>query len=483
MVYLLYQRFAFVYTPLLALPGKRNQFISIMKRLILLTSIFLAAISSFCKNNPLEIAYHHSLIPEETTAVSANEFLNSMGACSSVSKRGETIEGTIECMRYTGLRWLRVGYEDNAPVEDFIRLHNEAGTKFSYGLLSGKSDIDRLIRDSKQLAAVGALIAVEGANEPNNWGITYQEETGGNKASWLPVAKLHRDLYRAVKNSPGLNDIPIWGTTETGAQTDNVGLHFLTIPENANTLMPPGTVYADYANCHNYVSHPNRNGLFDNQTWNASDPSKECKVDGLHGNYGQTWLNKFPGYPEEELLTLPRVTTETGIAINPSQGITEEIQARMYLNIYLSQFKRGWKQTAIYLLKGRSNEPEHEKFAFFKLDYTPKQAARYVHNFTTILADDKEPASLDKISYSIPDKPETTHDLLLQKSNGHLFLVLWGERFGSGGSDNITVQLGKKYREVNIYDPTVGTSVLKRFTHTEFVTLSLSDHPVIIEFY
>ena len=414
-------------------------------------------------------------------AVSVSKFLNSMGAVSSISRRGETVEGSIECMKYTGLRWLRAGFEDNAPIEDFIRLHEQAGTKISYGMLSGKSDIERLVDGAKQLAAKGALLAVEGSNEPNNWGITYQGEKGGGKDSWLPVAKMHRDLYKTVKNDPILKNYPVWATCETGAQTDNTGLQFLTIPEGANTLMPAGTQYADYANCHNYVTHPSWPGLHDNQTWLSSDPSKDCPVDGLYGNFGLTWLKKFPGYSEEELLTLPRVTTETGFAIKPEDGVTEEVQARLYLNLYLSQFKRGWEHTAIYLLKGRANEPLHETYAFYTLDYKPKQAAHYMHNFTTILADDKDFVSSGKLNYSIPNQPATTHDLLLQKSNGNFVLVLWGERFASKGSDNIKLQLGKKYKKVTIYDPTVGTAAVKELSMADYVDLSLSDHPVVVE--
>jgi len=417
------------------------------------------------------------------TAVSANEFLNSMGACSSMSRRGEILDSTIVCLKYTGLRWIRGGYEDRMPMEDFIRLHNEAGTMFSYGLLSGGSDIDRLLTGARVLDSIHALIAFEGANEPNNWKITYQGEKGGGKESWLPVAKLHRDLYAAVKQDPALKKYPVWSTCEVGAQEDNVGLQFLTIPEGAGALMPAGTTYADYANCHNYAGHPSWKGLHDNQTWITSDPGKACKVDGLYGNFGRTWKNKFHGYTDEQLLSLPRVTTETGVAMDPETGFTEDIQGRLYLNIYLSQFKRGWKYTSMYLLKGRANEPKHEKFAFYKLDYTPKTAAHYMHNFTTILADRKEPSKLKTMNYTIPNQPETTHDLLLQKSNGNFFLALWGERFASGGTDDITVQLGKKYNTVKIYDPIVGVAVIKELNNVSAVKLSLSDHPVILEIY
>ena len=453
-----------------------------MKKLVLLIGLivcFGSLIALYSLGN--SSSEKDDLTKEGIAAVSVSKFLNSLGAVSSISRRGETLEGTIECMKYTGLRWLRAGFEDKAPVEDFIQLYEQAGTKISYGLLSGHADIKRLIDGAKQLAAKGALLALEGSNEPNNWGITYQGEKGGGKDSWLPVAKMHRDLYSTAKNDPVLKNYPVWATCETGAQTDNTGLQFLTIPENANTLMPAGTQYADYANCHNYIVHPSWPGLHDNQTWVSSSPAKDCPVDGLYGNFGLTWLKKFPGYSEEELLTLPRVTTETGYAISPEDGVTEEIQARLYLNLYLSQFKRGWEYTAVYLLKGRANEPLHEKYAFYTLDYKPKQAAHYMHNFTTILADDKDFAASGKLNYTIPDQPATTHDLLLQKSNGNFFLVLWGERFASKGLDNIKLQLGRKYKKVTVYDPTIGTVAVKTHNNVDYVNLSLSDHPVIVE--
>jgi hypothetical protein len=419
---------------------------------------------------------------EGITAVGTTEFLNSLGAVSSISRRGETVEGSIESMKYTGLRWLRGGFEDDAPIEDFIRLYKETGTKFSYGLLSGRSEIQRLIDDAKVLATENALIAIEGANEPNNWGITYQGEKGGARESWLPIAKLHRDLYAAVKGDPILKEYPVWSTCETGGQTDNVGLQFLTIPEGANTLMPAGTQYADYVNCHNYIGHPNWPGLHDNQTWLSSIPTKETPVDGLYGNFGLTWANHFPGYTDEELLTLPRVTTETGYHVTPEDTtVTEETQARLYLNLYLSQFKQGWKYTAVYLLKGRANEPEHESYAFYTLDYKPRQAAHYMHNFTTILADNEDLAAPGKLNYSIADQPATTHDLLLQKSNGNFVLVLWGERFASGGADDIQLNLGGNRKKVTIFDPITGTEAVKELNDVNTVDLSLSDHPLIVE--
>ena len=73
------------------------------------------------------------------------------------------------------------------------------------------------------------------------------------RPSWLAVAKLQRELYTRVKGDPVLRKYPFWSISENGAEVDNVGLQFLTIPDGAGTLLPAGTRFADYANVHNYI--------------------------------------------------------------------------------------------------------------------------------------------------------------------------------------------------------------------------------------
>lgn len=411
------------------------------------------------------------------TAVKAVDFLNSIGVNSAISKRGESLDETIELMKYTGIRWIRAGYEGDIPDADFIKLHKETGVRFSYGLLSGGTDIKRLLAGAKKLDAVGALLAFEGSNEPNNWGFKYKGVDGGKNLTWLPIAQLQKDLYQAVKSDATLKKYPVWDLCENGAQTDNVGLQFLEIPKGAGTLMPDATKYADFATCHNYFSHPSHPGLYDNQTWNAADPGPLCKVDGLYGNYGKTWLGKHQGYTEKELLTLPRVTTEIGVTL--TDEINEEKQARLYLNLYFSQFKRNWSYTAVYLLRDRVDEVGNQAFGFYKPDYSPRKAAIYLHNLTTILADKPSKFKPEELSFQIINQPETVHYLLLQKSNGKFELVIWGEK--AKGTEEIEVKLGKVHPLIKVYDPTKGTDAIQTLSKASSVKLTTSDHPFIIE--
>lgn len=407
----------------------------------------------------------------------ANDFLNSLGTLSAISVRGEKLEKTIETTKYLGLRWLRAGIEGNVPLEQFVQLHEQAGLRFSWGLGSGGSDLSKLLETARRMAAAGALLAFEGPNEPNNWAVTYQGQVGGKDHTWMAVAKLQSDLYRAVKNDPVLKQYPVWSISEGGAETENVGLQFLTIPQGTQTSMPAGTRYADYANVHNYIYHPNAPGLADNKTWNAADPSSACKVDGLYVEYGLTWARHYPGYSASELLTLPRVTTETGTTIGGP--ITEQIHALNLLTMYLDQYKRGWSYTAVYLLRDRVDEGGNQQFGFFKPDYTPRKAAIYLHNLTAILDDRAGLAKPGRLDYSIPAQPETVHDLLLQKSNGAFELIVWNEQIK--GSTEVTVHLGRVPATVRVFDPTTGTAPSQTLAKTASVPLTLSDHPVVIE--
>lgn len=414
--------------------------------------------------------------PVSRLAQRATDFLDSIGANSAISTRGESLQKTIDCAQYVGIRWFRSGIEGNVPIDQYVELHRRAGVRFCWGLGSGGTDIAKLTATARQVAAAGALLAFEGPNEPNNWGITYQGQTGGRNQSWVPVANLQRDLYAAVKSDPLLQRYPVWSISEGGAETDNVGLQFLTVPERAGTTVPAGTKYADYANVHNYVYHPNSPAVEDNKTWNASDPTSACRIDGLYGEYGTTWGHHYRGYSEGELRTLPRVTTETGCLIDGA--VTEDVHALNLLSLYLDQFKRGWSYTALYLLRDRVDEAGNQKFGFYRPDYTPRTAARYLHNLTHILADGGSLRKPGRFTCSVREEPATVHDLLLQKSDGTFALVVWDERVK--GTDSVTVDLGGKRAAVRIYDPTVGTTPVQTLSGVRVLPLTLSNHPLVI---
>ena len=199
----------------------------------------------------------------------------------------------------------------------------------------------------------------------------------------MPAAKFQRDLYNAIKQDSVLKNYPVFGISEVGAETDNTGLQFLTIPPGAGTLMPDGVKFADYANVHNYMYHDAMwpGNPHDNQVWNAADPSSACNADGLYNNHGTTWRKHYPGYSEADLLNLPRVTTETGVRVGEYKGlITEEVQGNNYLNLYLAQFKRGWSHTFIYEFL---DDPDGS-FGFYKIDYVTARKSAFIFTISPV---------------------------------------------------------------------------------------------------
>ena len=133
----------------------------------------------------------------------------------------------------------------------------------------------------------------------------------------------------------------------------------------------------------------------------------------------------------------------------------------------------------MYLLRDRSDEDGNQSFGFYKTDYTPRKSAVYMHNFTNILADKGTSIKKGSLSYSLANPPETVHDLLLLNSNGKFQLVVWGEKVT--GSDEVTVNLGKKTALLKIYNPVSGTTPVATLRNVNSVKLTLTDHPMILE--
>lgn len=407
-------------------------------------------------------------------ATSVSNFLNSIGVCTHIGQGIDNPAPSATAMAYAGIRNLRD--DGNAShLRDWIAVYQQAGVHVVL-TISGPGDdtIASLLATSKELAAAGALLALEGPNEPNNFAVTWQGQKSQATGTFIPVANWQKAFYEQAKSDPVLKRFPVFHSSEAGgSEPDNVGLQFLTIPAGAGTLLPAGTRFADYANVHNYICR--RPTINDNMAWLNADPLFHDWTDGLYVEYGKTWRKSFPGYADAELATLPRVTTETGWATT-DKGLNQEQQGRLYLNLYLAQFKQGFKHTFIYMLRDAGGSDAG--YGLFEADYRPKKSATYLHNLTTILSDHGTGLP-GKLSYTIPDQPATVHDLLLRKSSGAFELVVWSEK--ASGTNNVTVALESPPASVRVYDPTTGTNALQTLANVRSVPLTLSDHPVVLE--
>ena len=164
-------------------------------------------------------------------SVSADEFLSSLGVNTHVDQ-GVSGGSYIAPLRYLGVRNIRDGGRNSSQIQ---LINRQTGVRLD---LVGEGDLEGTISTGKALAASGALMAFEGPNEPNNFPITYNGQSGGGAGSWAPVAQFQEALYRAVKSDPDLQNYPVFAVSEAGAETDNVGLQFLTIPTGAGATFP-----------------------------------------------------------------------------------------------------------------------------------------------------------------------------------------------------------------------------------------------------
>jgi hypothetical protein len=305
--------------------------------------------------------------PTGVAAISANVFLGSLGVNTHIDQ-GFDATKYVTPLQYLGVRNIRDGERN---LSSTIMVHQQTGVLVDVGAYA---DVTGLLAAAKQLAAAGALLSLEGPNEPNNFPITYDGQMGGGTGTWVPVAQAQRDIYAGVKGDATLSKYPVFSVSEDGAETDDVGLQFLVIPMGSGIAMPDGTKYADYANPHNYVIG-NAGTYNDNQAWGAADPTLNGGVggwDGLYGEYGVTWAKQYKGYSDGELQTLPRVTTETGWdSVNNPGG--EHVQGVVLVNTYLAQFKRAWTYTFIYELVDEQGSTGDQ--GLYHTDYTPKLAA------------------------------------------------------------------------------------------------------------
>jgi len=229
----------------------------------------------------------------------ANDFLNSLGVTSHMVQGYDSESQVLAGIQYIGVRHWRDDYtNDPNLIKGFCDIHTASGATLD-GLPYMGTVSYTLTSSWDLIAQCGALFAVEGDNEPNNFPYSYNNNLCSQSTSFLPCAQHQRDLYAAVKADPNLSQLPVFAETEPGAEPDNAGLQFLTIPAAAGALMPDGTVFADYANLHNYVRCNGCNSLVDNQAWNAESTGAGAgPYDGLDGEFlDQTFSKHFPALP------------------------------------------------------------------------------------------------------------------------------------------------------------------------------------------
>ncbi|WP_050043513.1 Ig-like domain-containing protein [Bradyrhizobium sp. LTSPM299] len=330
------------------------------------------------------------------------------------------------------------------------------GIKFDFFTPTG-TDLSTFINqlDAFVAAHPGSLFAIEGPNEVDLQAISYN-----GSSSLTSAAAFQRALFAAVQVDPNLKDVPVYNLTLSQPNTSNY---------NQVGNLASAT---DDANIHAYV-------------WSGTTPN-------------QALLNDM-NIARWDAAGLPVIFTETGydtMTSDPMSGVDQTVQAKYTLDTLMDAFKNGVAQTFLYELFDEASDPNFTNnqahFGLFNNDGSPKLVATAIHNLTTILSDPNASRSFTpgSLPYGLDNMPSTASQLLLEKHDGTFDLVLWDEHviwdptqqkeIASPTSD-VTLNLGKSYAVVYVFDPLVGTSPIATYTNVSQIHVSLTDHPLVIQ--
>jgi hypothetical protein len=422
------------------------------------------------------------------TAVRANDFLNTMGAATHVIQGLNTPQSVINGIGYLGIRNIRddASTSSGSPGRlDLCNIHTATGALVDElpVVNSDPNNVSDTQAEWDQLAGCGAYLQAEGPNEPNNFPFTYNGTQCNINTTFLPCAQFQTALYSMVKGDNALKNFPVLGMTSPGAEPNNVGVQWLTIPSGSGLVMPDGTVYADTANIHNYVQG---NGSAGTTLENNHARLAETVCSGgpwdLCGEYwGNTWNKGFAGASTGQN-DRPKETTETGWNINTA-NIGQAAQGKLLTDVYLDAYQLGFSHTFVYLMFN-----DDSGWGFFNVNGDEADAGNatlmgvYTHNLTSILADTSSGFTPNTLPVTVTGLPSTGYSQLFQKSNGSYVLAVWGESFASETSTPITVNLGATYSHVAAYDITQGTTPTASYSNVSSVPLTLNDHALLVQF-
>jgi hypothetical protein len=309
------------------------------------------------------------------------DFINSIGVNAHVEytdSRYANLGGVIRALRFAGLTHVR----DSAPW------HGNQGQS-GYGALGDLGVVWELFLNRKlpdQVNELSNLVRrhpksadmIEGPNEVNNAHMSYEGITGTAGAQAYQSA-----LYNEVKSHPALHELPVLNFTD----------------------YPDASGKADFANFHSY---PKR----------GAQPAPTLTHDR------QSQQHVMPGVPI--LCTEAGYYTVTGGTRR--DGVTEDIQAAMIANLLLDNFVGGVDRTYLYELLDAYPDPSgtngEKHYGLFHVDYSPKPSALFLHNLHQVLGQDDR-ASFKPVDLTV--RADDAKSLLLQRSDGRYFLILWRE--------------------------------------------------------
>jgi hypothetical protein len=341
--------------------------------------------------------------------------------------------------------------------------------------------------ESVAALGIGALFAVEGPNEPSISTFTYN---GFNSATtWQGVSQWQNGWYTAVRADSKLNGVPVSTPTLVGAEPNNWGLQYLTVPAGPPTgvLAAAGLQYADIFNFHLY---PMQQGTPSAQ---SIDPTAGDQFAAQqNADFGTRYLHGFAGNTAAFINSKQRIITEFGYQTGtPTAGgiiVDVPTQGKDILNGFMNAWNEGFSAICVYTLY-----PFGDGYEIYNGPGSQKASATYIHNFTSVLQDAGATAKTftpGSLNYTLSGLPSTAKSLLFEKSNGTFEIVIWNNvtnwNIAAGtpisiGPTTVSVNFGVSHSTINIYDPTGSTTPIANANGSSAINVSLRDYPIVVE--
>lgn len=385
------------------------------------------------------------------TAESAHDFYESIGFTVHI----DYIKGTPEYSNIvkpllvnSGVKYIRDGGKSQEFFDVLNDLAHNHGIKSTLVMWPDGDNDASNVPDNYILPAIDSIVAVEGPNEPDFQQYTYR---GMN---WWPngVRFFQNDLYDKMK-----------AHSDARIRAIEVLAPSIGHPENSSTI---GTVKADGGNMHSYQG--------------GAMPDDQLLT---------RWI------PNAQLLTgsKPITVTETGYHYRlhatcaGQPGISEAVGAKYAPRVYLDYFNAGIKRTHLYNLQMTGDDC----WAMIRQDGTPRPAYFAIKNLVSLIRDDTDivPGSLD---YSLSGNTQDLRQLLLQKSDGKFYLILWLNKKSydqnaqtdlNVPAQQVTLSFGQPVSGVRTYLPSSssGTSIVGNYGGSSSISLNVPDEPLVVE--
>jgi hypothetical protein len=369
--------------------------------------VLLTSVAACERQAPVQDATSHDPQP----AVPALAFVDSVGVNTHLSYRDtsyERISEVADALAYLRIRHIRDGIEERPTgvvVHRFRRLAKD-GVRVTGVVPYRTPSMRRLVECIVEQRDF--LEAVEGPNETD---IFTQFRYRGETFPRGTIAFM-ADFYRAVRSSSELDDMEVLQTTLAfpGAATRH-GIR----AERLGDL----SAYADLGNSHDYFEF-------------GEPPSRRIRLHHLPLNTMIT-----PGKP--------MVSTEGGYQMGRGDGyqgtwddgrsarFSEAVHGRYLLRYLLEQYRLGYQRSFVYELLSIDDA----EWGLFRPDGTPLAAASGIRSLLTILGEGTadavderrtdSPVPTDALDLTLGEHPSSVHTLLLQKTDGRFYLVLWND--------------------------------------------------------